>query len=115
MLAMAQQCEDTMSDRSQPSLRALRYLTTTYRCINQDLQEVHTPSDPMIAVVMSLLVHENLTYNFGTPKMHLDALERMIELRGGIDHLTKDWLLLHKICRCELDGFDGYRSTLTFQ
>ena len=58
------------------------------------------PSDPTVAVVASLLFHGNIVYQFGTPKTHLDALERIIAMRGGTESFSAEsTYLVQKICR----------------
>jgi hypothetical protein len=85
------------------SPEALQYLAMTYRCINRDLEKEGTPSDPTMAVVVSLAVHENLLAHFGVSGVHLRALDRMLKIRGGIEGFSSNWVLWHKICRADAD------------
>jgi hypothetical protein len=52
-----------------------------------------------MAVIVSLAVHENLTDQFGVSKLHLRALSRLLDLRGGIEEFSSNWVLWHKVCR----------------
>lgn len=67
--------------------------------MNKDLRDHDVPSDPDMAVVVSLAVHENLYAQFGVSKVHLMALRRMLEMRGGMEDFSANWVLWHKICR----------------
>jgi hypothetical protein len=79
----------------------LHYLASTYRCINRDLEKNQTPSYGTAASVMSLTMHENLFGMTGKSQLHLHALERIVELKGGLQAFERYTALLHKICRCE--------------
>ncbi len=81
------------------SVQALKYLANTYSCVNQDLQQHSTPSESTYAVIVSLAVHGNLTDNLGVSRVHLEALKVMLDLRGGIEAFSSNWMLWHKICR----------------
>ena len=96
---MATICIDGLLGKPHRSPQALRHLADTYRCFNSDLRKGGVPSDPDMAVVVSLAVHENLDDQFGASKLHLKALQRMLELRGGIEAFSENWVLWHKICR----------------
>ena len=82
-----------------PTELGLRSLANTYRCINADLERTKTPAWGTIASVMSLTMHENLFGMTGKSKVHLQALERMVHLRGGLHVFEEHAALLHKICR----------------
>lgn len=96
---MSEVCVDSLLGRNETSLQALQHLSNTYRCIKQNLEKYRTPPDSTIAAVMSMAVHEDLRGQPGRSKVHVDALERMVELRGGIDWFKDHQMLLQKICR----------------
>jgi hypothetical protein len=90
---------DGVRGKGETSPRALHHLANTYRCFNRDLQRRRVPTDADLAVVVSLAVHGNLESSFGVSKVHLEALEQMLELRGGIEKFSSNWVLWHKFCR----------------
>lgn len=99
-LAVAQHCVDTLDGRRIDSYEYHVYLANTYRCMNREFRDITMPSDPMVAAVASLLYHENTGHQLSSPKMHLDALERIVTIRGGLQCFpVESKLLLHKICR----------------
>jgi len=77
----------------------LRSLANTYRCINKELETKDDPSLGIVASVMSLVMHENLFGMVGKSKLHLQALERMVNMKGGLSAFESHIPLLHKICR----------------
>jgi hypothetical protein len=77
----------------------LRSLANTYKCINAELEAQEVPSWGTIASVMSLTMHENLFGMVGKSKLHLQALERMVQLNGGLKVFEARIPLLHKMCR----------------
>jgi hypothetical protein len=85
------------------SPRGLRHLSNTYRCINMNLQRHGTPSDATVAAVMSLAIHEDLKGQHQSSKIHLDALIKMVRLRGGIAKFEATQILLQKICRGDIE------------
>jgi hypothetical protein len=78
---------------------SLRSLANTYRCVNEDLGRSADPSIGTIASVMSLAMHESLFGMVGKTRMHLQALERMVELKGGLEAFEYHTTLLQKVCR----------------
>ena len=77
----------------------LRYLSKTYRCINRDLQQNIKPSEPTIAAVMSIAIHEDLLGQSERSEVHINALSRMVNIRGGLGEFKENKFLIHKICR----------------
>jgi hypothetical protein len=81
------------------SKELLKHLGNTYRCINRNLQQREIPCDPTVAAVMSLVIHEHLLSEQNKSKVHMDALSRMVSLRGGLADFEGNRMLLQKICR----------------
>jgi hypothetical protein len=96
---MAEVCKDSILGNSEASSQALEYLSTTYRCIYHNLRDADTVSDSTIAAVMSMALHEDFRGQPGRSKVHIDALERLVDLRGGITALEIVLILVQKICR----------------
>ena len=92
-----------MQGGKEMSSRGLCHLSNTYRCINRNLQRHGTPSDATVAAVMSLAIHEDLKGQHQNSRVHLDALVRMVQLRGGITDFEATGILLHKICRVDIE------------
>ncbi|KAK6522976.1 hypothetical protein TWF281_002403 [Arthrobotrys megalospora] len=102
ILAMAQAFTDLLQGGEGESIKVMRYLADTYRCINQKLKLEGTPDDATVAVVMSMTMHNNILRAPGGAKVHLNALQRMVELRGGLAAFSAR-LLVHKICRTDIE------------
>ncbi|KAK6519943.1 hypothetical protein TWF506_000237 [Arthrobotrys conoides] len=102
LLAMAQAFSDWLQGGEGESVKVMRYLANTYRCVNEKLKKEGTPDDATVAVVMSITMHNNLLRAPGGAKVHLNALQRMVELRGGLSSFPTT-LLLQKICRTDIE------------
>lgn len=96
---MSKVCEDSLQGRQDISPQALQHLSNTYRCIKQNLQKNGTPSDSTVAAVMSMAIHDDLRGQPDRGKVHVNALQRMVELRGGITQFEANRALVQKICR----------------
>lgn len=96
---MSETFANMISGQGGTSPRTLRHLNLTYQYINMALQQDAMPSDSTLATTVSLTIHEDLVREMSRSRIHLDALERMVELRGGMDRLNTIPLLRQKICK----------------
>jgi hypothetical protein len=96
---MSEAACDFRLGKMESSPRTLLHLSNVYRCISQNIQDHETPSDPTLAAVVSMAIHEDLRGHPARGKIHIDALERLIDLRGGIAQLRINSVVLHKMCR----------------
>ncbi|KAK6331200.1 hypothetical protein TWF696_003265 [Orbilia brochopaga] len=103
LLALAQSHADYVAGLFEDSPNTLRHLGNSYRCINENLTREGTPSNATIASVMSVAMHHNIRRAPGAAKVHLDALELMVEMRGGVDMFTFHRMLLQKLCRTDIE------------
>ena len=81
------------------SKEMLRHLANTYRCVNRNLTNSEIPSDSTVATVMSMAIHEELLGQTRRGRVHMDALLKMVTMRGGLESFEEFPLLLEKICR----------------
>jgi hypothetical protein len=81
------------------SQEVLKHLGNAYRCINRNLRQNEIPFDSTVAAVMGMAINEGLLGQLNTNKMHMDALRRMVSLRGGLTGFEDNKMLLQKICR----------------
>ncbi|KAF2096856.1 hypothetical protein NA57DRAFT_42558 [Rhizodiscina lignyota] len=102
---MAAVCEDSLrGTTTQTSPQALVHLSNTYRCLARNLQTDKIPADSTIAAVMSLAIHDDLRGQPARSKVHIDALQKMVQIRGGItEFLPRDHYMIHKICRADIE------------
>ena len=90
---------DSLLGKQETSPRALQHLSNAYRCINRNLQTQGMPSDSTIASVVSMAIHEDLRGQPGRSKVHMDALQQMVKIRGGITQFRASRVLCLKLCR----------------
>jgi hypothetical protein len=70
-------------DHRDDTREALRHFSQALRLLRRDLSEATTPRIPSLLVVISLAMHANVTGSLGESRVHLDGLQRMLELRPG--------------------------------
>src|SRR3954452_4154204 len=104
-MEMSEAMIDTLSGKEETSPRALQHLSQKYRCIRQNIRRDRNPSDATIGAVMSMALHEDLRGHADRSKVHMDALQRMVELRGGLTQIADNRVFLHKIYRYDFEIF----------
>lgn len=85
---------------TQSNPEALFHSGRALKLLNQKLQN---PSDgisvPIFAVVIAFAISEVSTGNLEQGKAHLDGLERMLEMKGGLSFLNDNRVLQQKVLR----------------
>jgi Fungal specific transcription factor domain len=99
VLAMAAGIDLVRGYEKTDSQQLMKHLSSTYRCINRNLQQSEIPSEATIAAVMSLAIHEDLLRQQERRQVHMKALYKMIDMRGGLESFAGHDLLLRKLCR----------------
>ncbi|KAM0425183.1 hypothetical protein ACHAPT_009500 [Fusarium lateritium] len=85
-------------------LEATRHFSQTLRLINPKLMQPTPPQDSTIAIIISLAIHSKLIRDPPKCSMHLDGLQRLVDLRGGLSQIREsNRALLHKICRTDIE------------
>lgn len=75
----------------QPDLTgAIHHLSHAFRFMNEKLSGDDALSDTTIAVAVMLAKYEPLCGHHAQGLVHLQAVHRMVHLRGGIAHFTKN-------------------------
>ncbi|KAF4972960.1 hypothetical protein FZEAL_9460 [Fusarium zealandicum] len=87
------------------TLEATSHFSQALRLVNCQLSQPTPPHDSTIAVIVSLACHSKLIRDTPKSDMHLDGLQRILDLRaGGLSELrVSNRALMHKICRIDLD------------
>lgn len=85
-----------------PSTGALAQLSKIISQINRTLSGAEALSDHAISQVLNLALYEQLRKNSKGWQTHLDGLQRMVELRGGLQHLQHRRFIAQKICRSDI-------------
>ncbi|KAF2456236.1 hypothetical protein BDY21DRAFT_415880 [Lineolata rhizophorae] len=90
---------------SDETLEAARHYSQTLRLVNRDLSTGDIPRDSTVAVVVSLAIEGNLSGAVHRSRIHLDGLQRIIELRpGGLATLRESNRgLMQKVCRTDIE------------
>jgi hypothetical protein len=90
---------DLLLGKRETSTHAVQHLSNTYRCIRRNLAKNAMPTNPTIAAVMAMAIHEDLRGHPDRSKIHVDALYSLVELRGGLDTFEARPGLVQKMCR----------------
>jgi hypothetical protein len=88
---------DTRLGTAKGSGEMLIYLDKTYRHVNRSLEQNEQPSDATVATVMSMAIHHDLLGWHENNHLHVVALTKMIEMRGGISAFEGNPMLMQKI------------------
>ncbi|KAJ5808822.1 hypothetical protein N7474_010091 [Penicillium riverlandense] len=87
------------------ALEVTRHLSQALRLLRRDLNTAAVPQDPSVAVVISLVIYANLSGAVRESCIHLDGLQRILELRpGGLEALrVRNRELMNKIRRADME------------
>ncbi|KAJ9271320.1 transcriptional regulator family: Fungal Specific TF [Paecilomyces variotii] len=104
MVALSVTVLDPIAIKPAGLLVAARHLSQTFRLINERLSGDNAASDTTIAVVVMLAEYERQLGHYNNCLVHIEGLQRMVELRGGISKLTSiNPHLTKKIFRIDLE------------
>ena len=92
-------CNEVFLFGNENSPKALFYLSQTFALVRRRLSEDLALCDGTLAVVMSLVIQEQVRGEKDQAAVHFRGLKRMIELRGGLDQLSGNTELLLKACK----------------
>ncbi|ORY19314.1 hypothetical protein BCR34DRAFT_472425 [Clohesyomyces aquaticus] len=89
---------------SEDDSESLFHHTTALQLVNEKLKDpAHHKSDELIGTVCSFMCHEYIIGKYGRFNEHRDALMKIIELKGGIDAITREELRI-TVSWCDLVG-----------
>ncbi|KUL85903.1 hypothetical protein ZTR_06407 [Talaromyces verruculosus] len=112
-IALSTTAIDSLSERSSPSRDAIHHLCQTLRLVNKKLSENKLASMSTIATVLMLAQYERHQSEQYQGLVHLNGLQRLISVRGGVLQVQKEMpILMQKAFRVDLD-FALYMGTAT--
>lgn len=94
-----QACNEIFLQDGASSPKALHYLSRTFTQVRQRLQDDRNLSDGTIALVLSLVIQEQVRGQRDLAAIHWQGVQRMVHLRGGLSKLEGNPDLLLKICK----------------
>ncbi|RFU81113.1 hypothetical protein TARUN_1090 [Trichoderma arundinaceum] len=101
-IALMQTCNEIYSNNGNSSPKALYYLSQTFNYVTRLLAGPDALSDSTIMIVVTLISQELIRKGYGALKVHLDGLQKMIQLRGGLSKLEGNPALLLKVCKVDI-------------
>jgi hypothetical protein len=91
---------NNLARKQEDAKEATHHISQALRLVNEKLSGTDAISNTNIAVVVIMAQFERLRNHYRQGLVHLDGLQRMVELRGGISQLKRDKpSLAHKIHR----------------
>lgn len=94
-----QACNELYTSDGTSSAKALYHLSQTFAQIQKRLDGDNALSDSTLGLVTSLIMQEQIRDQIQAAEVHARGLQRMVELRGGIDQLEGSLALLLKVCK----------------
>lgn len=85
--------------RKEEPVAAIHHLSEAFHLVNKRLSGPEALSENTIAVVICLGILEMLKGNLERRRLHLNGLQRMLQMRGGLETLYPNYHLVQKICR----------------
>ncbi|KAL7908079.1 hypothetical protein GGI35DRAFT_486222 [Trichoderma velutinum] len=101
-IALMQTCNEIYSDNGSSSPKALYHLSQTFNYVTSLLAGPDALSDSTIMIVVTLISQELIRKGDGALRVHLDGLQKMIQLRGGLPKLEGSTALLLKLCKVDI-------------
>ncbi|KAL7953566.1 hypothetical protein V8C34DRAFT_296612 [Trichoderma compactum] len=84
------------------SRKALYHLSETFNYVTRLLAGPDALSDAAIMIVVTLVSQELIRKGYGNLRVHLDGLQKMIQLRGGLPKLEGSIALMMKLCKVDI-------------
>lgn len=94
-----QACNELFKSNGHSSTKALYYLSQTFNRVQEKLRSSDALSDSSIALILSLIMQEQIRNQHATAEIHARGLERIVQLRGGLDGLEGNRDLLLRVCK----------------
>ena len=92
-----QVCNEIFKRNGDSPAKALYYLDQTFHYVQKRLEGNDALADSTMMIVLSL-VHQELLRNYqSAASVHFEGLEKMVQLRGGLEGLRHNSTLLLKI------------------
>ncbi|KAK7432430.1 hypothetical protein QQZ08_000993 [Neonectria magnoliae] len=95
---MTNTCIDFFLRKTEESPTALTHLSRTFQLLNKRLGSKDAVTDMTIGLTAVLSIRESMRGDLKTNMIHLDGLQQMVELRGGLNSFEDEVSVLQKIC-----------------
>lgn len=85
------------SGKSPP--KALHHISRTFAMVQERLNGDDALSDSTLAIVVSLFHQEQIRRHYAAARVHMEGLQRIVKLRGGLSTLRSSPYLMLKSCK----------------
>ena len=97
-MALMQACNEIFMNDGDSPPKALYHLGKMFVQLKERLESDDALSDSTMAIVVSLIMQEQIKRD-SAASVHFHGLQKMVNLRGGLDQLEENTPLLLKICK----------------
>ncbi|CZT14338.1 uncharacterized protein RCC_00315 [Ramularia collo-cygni] len=101
-VSMMQACNEIFSSNGESSPKALNHISRNFDLIQRRIDGDDALSDSTLAIVVSLFHQEQIRKQYAAARVHMNGLQRMVKLRGGISKLESSPYLLLKTCKIDI-------------
>ena len=96
-LALSEVCRLAMLGQHEDSLRAVQHLSQSFRLLNANIGSAKVVNDLTLATVVYISLSERMRGHYTEGQIHVQALKRMVTMRGGMQELLKNSHLAQKV------------------
>lgn len=86
-MATAITCLSGLVSKPEGMIQAMRHVSHTFRLVNQRLSGQSAVTDLTIAAIVSMAQYEHLQNQYQQGSVHVQGLQRIAQLRGGVGEL----------------------------
>ncbi|KAH8898898.1 hypothetical protein GQ53DRAFT_878165 [Thozetella sp. PMI_491] len=101
-IALMEASNDFFLRKGLDSPEGLYHLSQTFTLVNKRLESEDALSDSTLAVIVMLIIQEQIRKRKLEAQVHYQGLVKMIDLRGGLGQLENNLPLLLKICKMDI-------------
>lgn len=98
-ISLMQACNEIFFANGETPPRALQHLSRTFTMVQDRVNGEEALSDSTLAIVISLFHQEQIRKQYAAARVHMEGLQRMVKLRGGIEKLESSPYLMLKTCK----------------
>lgn len=104
-IALMDACNEFFLGGNLDAPRGLHYLSQVLNLVNGRLRSKDALNDSTLALVVSLILQEEMRNEMSRADVHFAGLKKMIQLRGGLEQLEGNKTLVLKVCKYAFPSF----------
>ncbi|KAJ5184276.1 hypothetical protein N7492_001892 [Penicillium capsulatum] len=101
-LGLMQACNEIFKSNGHSPKTALFHLADTFHQVQVKLRSEDALGDSSVALIVSLIMQEQIRNQVATAEIHARGLAQMVQLRGGLDGLEDNQELVLRVCKADI-------------